>query len=166
MRNVRILACLGLLALLGCGDDDDGGTTPDAGGTAKTFTLALTPAAELPPCTGAGASATGSATVTISGDGSQISVTNLTFANLSGNATAAHIHFGSATTPSGPVVLNFGSNPTSPINKTFTASDYVAGTGAPATFAEFVTMARAGNAAYINVHTVACMAGEVRGELQ
>jgi hypothetical protein len=147
---------------------------PADAGLPKVFTVTLTKAGELPPCTNAGANATGSATVTISADGTTITVTDFTFTGLSAAASGAHIHFGTATSPSGPISLDFGANPTSPIaSKVFTATDYKnAGTGtptSPATFADFVTMVRAGNNAYLNVHTpgaTGCPGGEIRGELQ
>jgi hypothetical protein len=90
----------------------------------------------------------------------------LKYSGLSGAVQAGHIHFGTAAAP-GPVVLPFASV-ASPINQTFTAADYIAAAGAPADFATFVTMMRAGGAAYINLHTGAgmCPAGEIRGEIQ
>jgi hypothetical protein len=102
--------------------------------------------------------------VTVAGDGSSIAVSNFTYSGMSGAVTLGHIHFGTSAA-AGPVVLPFSSL-TSPINQTFTASDYVAASGAPANFAAFVTMLRAGGAAYLNLHTAACGGGEVRGEIQ
>jgi len=157
-----------LVGAAACGSES---ATIDAAPTAdapppKTFTVSLTKAAEMPPCANAGASATGSATVTVAGDGSSIRV-QMTYSGLSGTASAAHVHFGTPTTASGPVVLPF-SSPATPIDQTFHSTDYVAATGAPATFADFVTMVRAGGHAYLNVHTGAalCPAGEIRGNIQ
>jgi CHRD domain len=76
----------------------------------------------------------------------------------------AHIHFGGPGT-SGPIVLPF-SNTASPINETFTSGDYLAASGAPATYADFITQLRAGGHAYLNVHTTACGLGEIHGEIQ
>lgn len=138
----------------------------DGGGMAKVFQVTLTKAAEPTACATAGATATGSATVTIDAAGSSIAVTNFTFTGLSGAATMAHIHSGAAGT-NGNVVLNFGATPTSPVNKTFTAADYPATppAGAPANFAAFVTAMKAGQS-YINVHTSNCGGGEIRGQIQ
>ncbi len=170
LGKTSVLASLAMAAWLGaCASDtttaaDAPPATADAP-PAKVFTVTLTKAAEMPECVNAGASATGSATVTVAGDGSSIRV-QMTYSGLSGAATAAHVHFGSSTTPSGPVVLPF-SSPATPIDQTFHASDYVAATGAPATFDAFVTMVRAGNAAYLNVHTGTgmCPGGEIRGNI-
>ncbi len=144
---------------VGCGSS----STPSSG---TTYNVALTPAGESSPCSSAGASATGSATIAIDASNSSIAVTNFTFSGLSGAAVASHIHSG-ASGSAGPVVLSFGSNPVSPINKTFTASDYPATppSGAPATFADFVTAMKAGNT-YINVHTGACPGGEIRAQIK
>src|SRR6266571_2804573 len=136
-----VVMSVGLAAVLAsCGSSSenvDAAPTADAPPD-KTFTVALTKAAEVPPCANAGASAAGSATVTVKGDGTQVQVTNFTYTGLSTTASAAHFHYGTAAV-SGPIVLPFASAAT-PINQTFTASDYVAAAGAPATFAAFVTM--------------------------
>jgi len=179
--KTSILVCFGAAMLFACSDDNsnnaaDGPVAADApsGGGAdapapKVFNVTLTKAGEPQPCTNnPGASAMGSGTVTINGAGASatVVVSNLTFTGLSGAATLGHIHFGTSTTPSGPIVLNFGANPTSPVNKTFSAADYMANAGAPADFATFISMARAGNNAYVNIHTSNCPGGEIRGELQ
>jgi hypothetical protein len=177
MNSIRfgktsLLPCLGLAALLGACSSDSGNAIDAPAATAdappaKVFTVTLTKAAETTPCTNAGATAAGSATVTVSGDGTQIQVSNFTYTGLSTTASAAHIHFGTSTV-SGPIVLMFTS-PATPINQTFTATDYVAASGAPANFAAFVTMLRAGGNAYLNVHTAGaafCPNGEIRGNIQ
>jgi hypothetical protein len=162
-----LLASLGMIALLGgCSSDDDDNTNCGPAGAVKTFTVTLSKAAEVPPCAGAGASATGSGTVTVSADGCQVQVSNFTFSGLSGAPDRGHIHAG-ATGVNGGIVLEFGSNPTSPINATFTAADYdPTAAMAPADFPAFVVALRAGNAAYLNLHTAACPNGEIRGEIQ
>jgi len=179
--KTSILVCFGAAALFACSSDNnntDGPVSADApaghdgpsgadAGAAKTFTFTLTKTGE-PACAGAGASATGSATVTISADGNQISAM-ATYSGLSGAANHAHIHFGGAAEEAagtGKIVLDFGSSLASPINKTFTATDYQAASGAPATFAAFVAAARQGGMAYINIHTAACGGGEIGGVLQ
>jgi hypothetical protein len=171
------LLCVLALAAPACSSDSSSADAPTSGGAdaaassadagvAKTFTVTLAVANEMPPCSGAGSGATGSGTITISGDGSTLTVNTVTFSGLSGAATMAHIHAGASTLASGPVVLSLGTNPTSPItNKVFTSSDYVAASGAPATFAAFIASVKAGNGAYVNVHTSACGNGEIRGEL-
>ena len=125
-----ILASLGMVALLGgCSSDDDTNTCGPAGAV-KTFTVTLTKAAEVPNCAAAGANATGSATVTISADGCQVQVSNFAYSGLSGAVGMAHIHYGIPGVAGG-IVLQFSST-ASPINQTFTSSDYTAATGAQA----------------------------------
>lgn len=185
--KTSILVCFGAAMLFACSDDNN--STPDSpvsptadapsgadaphadAGAPKVFSVTITKAGEPSPCTNnPGATAMGSATVTITGDGASatVAVTNLTYSGLSGAPSLGHIHFGTATTPSGPIVLNFGTGTAlnSPINKTFTSADYQANPGAPADYATFITMAKAGNNAYINIHTANCGNGEIRGELQ
>lgn len=144
-------------------DVDAGG---DAGPGDETFTVALTTADEVPVCTAAGADAAGSATVMVDAASSMIVVTDLTFEDLSGAAMAAHIHLGEAGV-AGPVVLTFDAPLTSPLDQTFTAADYPATppAGAPADFEGFVELVRAGET-YINVHTPACMPGEIRAQIE
>lgn len=180
---------LGVAMLFGCSDDNnnidgptstadgrvidggasaiDGGTTAD-GPTGNFVTIALTVNGEPSACGAAGSSAMGSATVTVSDDNSTVTV-NVTYSGLSTTpAAAGHIHFGT-TADNGPIVLPFPANPASGSTFTLHASDYInAGTGnptAPATFADFVTMMKAGGHAYVNLHTPACTGGEIRGEL-
>jgi hypothetical protein len=156
MKAAALLSCFGFAALIGCSSDS---STQQA-----VYNLNMTTAAETPVCAAAGASATGTAAVTVAADNSTIAV-NVVYSGLSGAATAAHIHFGTATAP-GPVVLPFTGALDSPYTKTFTAADYVPATGAPADFASFVTALRGGGASYVNVHTTACGPGEIRAEIQ
>ena len=123
----------------------------------------MTKAQEVMSCVGAGDTAAGSATVTVSADNTQIVVSNFTYTGLSGAATAAHIHANVAGM-NGGVVLGFTST-ASPVSQTFVAANYTPATGAPADFAAFVTALKAGGA-YINLHTAACMGGELRGQIR
>jgi hypothetical protein len=156
MRHTLVLAGLATAALFGCSDDDN---------TAKTFNLTLDKAQEVPVCAAAGANATGTAVIVVAADNSSITAT-VTYSGLSGPPIMAHLHSG---TPSvaGPVVLPFTVALTSPYSQVFTAADYDnTGTGAPATFADFVNNVRAGNQAYTNVHTDACRPGEIRADIR
>ena len=159
MTNVMVLglaaACFGA-----CGSDSK---TTDAAGGGTTYNVTLTAAQETAPCAAAGANATGTAKVTVSADDATITVTDVTYSGLSGAATAAHIH-ANVMGMNGGVVLMF-STITSPFSKTFTATDYTVATGAPATYAAFVTSLKAGGA-YINIHTAACTGGEIRGQIK
>lgn len=181
------------LVLVACDDDDDdrkdgavaldaggdgvdaGGDGVDAGGDdvdagdvmdeAVTFTFPLTTAAEVPVCDDAAGGAMGNATVSVNADNTEIEVSDLTWEGLSGPATGAHIHFGLADA-AGPIVLPLGTDPTSPVNATFTADDYpeLPPDGAPNTWEDFVSALRTG-VTYINVHTEACPEGEIRGQI-
>jgi hypothetical protein len=83
------------------------------------------------------------------------------------NVTAAHIHVGGATV-NGPVILFLFDATTdgpftSPVTGTLTAADLIPAGGVN-TFAEAIANIRAGNT-YVNVHTTANPAGEIRGQL-
>jgi hypothetical protein len=155
-----LLPSVALVAVVACGSDNSSQPQP------KVFNINLTPQGETPPCTAAGASATGTAKVTIAADNSTVTV-DVTYSGLSGPATASHIHSGTAAA-AGPVVLPFSAPLDSPFSKTLTAADYVtpAPAGAPPDFATFVTALKAGGGGYVNVHTNACKPGEIRAEVQ
>src|SRR5688572_17544579 len=132
MRKLgRVLGIVGILGAAACGDDADPvdmavrdlsavGDLAKAGelGGSMMLTATLTTAQEVPVCASASAGATGSGTVTIDQAGTSVVVSNFVFTGLSGAATMAHIHHG-ATGVAGPIVLDFGASPTSPINRTF-----------------------------------------------
>jgi len=158
MRTARILVVMGGAALLGCAAEKP------AGPQQKTFDVTLSKAANATPCAAAGANAAGAATVTLAADDSTISVT-VTYSGLSGDVTASHIHAG-APGANGPVVLPFSPPLNSPYSKVFNSGDYTAASGAPPNFAAFVAGLRAGGGGYINVHTAACKAGEIRGDIK
>jgi len=122
----------------------------------------LTTGDEVPVCPAAASGAQGTGNVTLSPDESSLTAT-VNYSGLSGPATAAHVHAGKAGV-AGPVVLPFSGDLTSPINKTFTAADYVAAPNAPPDFASFVQSLKTGGA-YVNVHTAACKPGEIRGQI-
>ena len=170
MMKLGLGLSLAALLAIGCGDDDaeDGGGADagaaDAAATPTTFEVTLTADDEVPFCTSAGPDATGEGTVTISADNSEVAV-ELEWSGLSGDATAAHIHFG-ADGAMGGVIFPLGMPPTNPVTATFTADDYPdkIPTGAPADFAGFVTVMLAGTS-YLNVHTTLCAPGEIRGQI-
>jgi hypothetical protein len=125
----------------------------------ETFTADLTPEAEVPPATGT--SATGSATVTIRDDDS-IDY-EVTYQDLTGDAVAAHIHFGGADV-AGPVMLPLAHGP-SPFSGTLTEADFAPVEDGPQTYQEALDAIRDGTT-YINVHTEANPGGEIRGQLE
>ena len=133
--------------------------------TATTYNVTLTKAQVVGgPCPGAGPNATGTAMVTVSADETMLIVSNVTYSGLAGPATAANIRCGAAGA-NAALVLNFGTSIASPFSKTFTMTDYAAAVGCPSTWPAFITSLKAGQA-YINIHTFACMAGEIRGQIQ
>ena len=154
METARILTCLAFFALSGCATEKAATAEP------KVFNVPLT----KQTCAGAGANAAGAAVVTVAADGSTVMVT-VTYSGLSGEPTAAHIHWG-ASGVNGPVLLPFSGPLASPFSRNFSAADYLAAAGAPADFAAFVVALKAGGVAYVNVHTAACKPGEIRGEIQ
>lgn len=149
------LAALALVALPACSD----GT----GTQLQTeFEATLTGAAERPtPVT---TTATGTASVEID-DAAQTLTFSVSVTGLL-TPTLAHIHVGS-TTEAGPIVVNLLLTP--PAAGSFTgvltsgtraSTDVIGGE----TFTTLVAKIRSGNA-YINVHTAANAAGELRGQL-
>ncbi|CAN5855890.1 hypothetical protein BH24CHL6_BH24CHL6_15220 [soil metagenome] len=152
-RAAALLATLALLAL------------PATALAHEDFTADLTGDAEVPPVTTDG---TGSATATISDDESSIDF-EVTFEGLSGPATMAHIHWGSADV-AGPVIIWLtevgvpDGSYESPLSGTATEAEFMAAEGGPQTFAEALDAIRDGNT-YVNVHTEANPGGEVRGQL-
>ena len=86
----------------------------------NTLTAQLSGAHEVPPVATAG---TGSATVTIQGDGASIQY-QVTYSGLSGPVVAGHIHLG-AVGANGPIILPFTAGP-SPMSGTLTAANFSA----------------------------------------
>jgi hypothetical protein len=164
------------LLQVGCDDDDDdddlgGEVIPDAPetptGTERTFQVLLSGSEEVPACAAAGFYATGAATVIISADETNVTAGALRISDLSSVAMTAHIHAGPPGI-AGPIVFDLTrllSTPSTSI--TFNASNYPSPVpaGAPPTFTAFIADMKAGRS-YINVHTVACTAGEIRGQLR
>ena len=149
MRRLSVLlACCALLVL----------AFPSAVLAQNRCTATLSGGAEVPPVE---TPATGSATVTISDDGTEIQYT-VTYEGLTGDAAAAHIHFGSAT-EAGPVLLPLKHGP-SPFSGTLTEADFKPVENGPQTFTEAVEAIRDGNT-YVNIHTARNPGGEIRGQL-
>jgi hypothetical protein len=140
----------------------DASQQADAG--AKQYVVSLTGAQETPACGGlAGPNAAGTATVTVAADRRSIQL-NVSYSGLAGSVNNGHIHYGAAGT-SGPVVLPLGGPFESPIMRVLTAANYAPAGGAPADFDGFITDLEAGKT-YLNLHTVACANGEIRGQIR
>jgi len=125
----------------------------------EPFSAVLTPAAEVPPASGSGS---GTASVTISDDESEIAY-EVTYQDLTGPVLAAHIHYG-AEDEAGGVILPLAAG-ASPFSGTLTEADFTPLEGGPQTFAEALAAIRDGKT-YINVHTEANQGGEIRGQLE
>jgi len=149
-RQIGILTVIaGLLAL------PAGANAAAASG--EVWTTTLSGAAEVPAVA---TSATGSATFVLSPDGTTIRYL-VQYQGLSGPLAAAHIHLGAAGA-NGGVMFPLAAGP-SPFVGTLDASDFVA-TGGVTSFSAAVDAIRAGTA-YVNLHTAANPAGELRGQL-
>jgi hypothetical protein len=126
----------------------------------EVFTADLSGDAQVPPIAVDG---TGEATVTISDDESTVSW-EITYSGLTGDPAAGHIHVG-PTDGTGPVMIPFASVSATGSSGSFAAADYTTGDGLPADWAGVLDAIRDGNA-YVNIHTAANQAGEIRGQLQ
>jgi hypothetical protein len=113
------------------------------------FKVDLKAANEVPPVVGKGL---GTAVVTYDTASKKLTW-KITYAGLTGNATAAHFHGPAAADKNAPVVLPFVGNLASPIEGSATITDAQA--------ADIL----AGNW-YINVHTAENKPGEIRGQVK
>jgi len=132
---------------------------------ALVFTANLVGSEEVPPN---GSSATGTATVTISPDGTSLHF--VVVVNNISNATLSHIHLGQRG-QNGPVVVNFFLGPvkTGAFSGTLAQGDVTSsgfvGQLAGHPMSELVKDIQSGMC-YVNVHTTAHPPGEIRGQLQ
>ena len=145
------LALAGIGGAAACGDDDN-----PAAPRPETYAAALAGSNEpTPPAQVLGA--TGTSTITVNGHDLAWTITTANFASgtTAPGSTAttlpAHIHFG-ATGVSGGVMVGLNATVNGTTSGTVTVVDSV------------LTHLRAGNT-YINVHTAARAAGEIRGQL-
>ncbi|HET6881475.1 MAG TPA: CHRD domain-containing protein, partial [Pirellulales bacterium] len=124
-------------------------------GVSQFFTTALSGMQQVPPSL-----ATGTATLFLSADQTTLTMAS-TYAGLSGQPTAAHLHNAPAG-QNGPVATDVNGN-----NLAFTnLPATISGSLGPQTFtvnAAFVTQLLEGNI-YENIHTAAYPGGEVRGQ--
>ncbi len=108
----------------------------------------MTAAQEVPAT---GTAGTGTADATLDTTTKKLTYT-VTWANLTGPATAAHFHGPAAMGKNAGVVVNFGNNPTTPVNGTATLTD------------DQMKQLMAGDF-YANVHTKEHAGGEIRGQM-
>jgi hypothetical protein len=120
-------------------------------GVTAALRTTLTSRQEVPRPTGRVARATGAFRATVTrGDTTRL-VWQLTFARLTGRATAAHIHVGQRGRP-GPVAVALCGPCRSGVRRTVTLP------------ASAIAVLEAGRA-YVNVHTARNPAGEIRGQI-
>lgn len=166
-----VLVCGALSA--GCDDDDDDGNGGPPGGFVAidaapagglVFAVMLTADVEVPVCPAARPTAQGVALIRLAVDDAAFTIEDLRWTSLSTAVIAAHIHWGPPGV-AGPIVFPLDID--QPVNERFTATEYPdpVPAGAPPDFASFVAELRAGNT-YVNVHTGACMPGEIRGQIR
>ncbi len=155
LKVPRLLALLFtgalVLSVIGCdtGDPDDGDEN-----AAATYAVALAGANEVPPVA---TDASGEATIEVNSAGMEVEY-NLTVSDID-RVVGAHIHTGSPD-ENGPVVVTLFSGDTTGV----IAGDTTLAEGT-ATVADSLVQAMAAGNAYVNVHTVANPAGEIRGQI-
>jgi len=163
------LLVLGILTV-GCGDYNNGVTTPSPASAAR-FTATLLPSSEVPPVSGSEASGSGTAAVTFNltrdSSGYVTAATLDVTVSATGfppgtTLTAAHIHNGAAGTNAG-IFVGFG----------LAAGDavFANGSGSFTKQAVSLTVDQANSimanpsAFYVNIHTAANPGGVARGQL-
>lgn len=156
MRRFPVLSsvlCLALaLAAIGCGDNN---TKENATVFAAS---SLSGSNAVPPNNSGGA---GSASFESNGSSIQFSVQ---LSGISG-VTAVHLHSG-APAGTGPLrVLLFAGPGAGPVNGTLISDSFGAGDVIGLSFSDLLNQMRDG-AVYVDVHTLAFPAGEVRGQVQ
>ncbi len=158
VRAARPLLFLALLAA--CSSSDT--TTPRT----TTFTAALSPANE----TALKVPSQGSGTATFVFDGTSLATT-LTIQNMD-SVTAAHIHIGAPGVAgpivlplfTGPVVAHVGASQTL-VSQSFTAANISGIAGAAPIGMDSLVALMKKDTTYVNVHTRANPAGEIRGQI-
>jgi hypothetical protein len=123
--------------------------------------------ATLTPGADGATKSNGSGTVTLDYNSTADDFTyTLSWTDLTGDATMAHIHFG-AVGVSGPIIVPFFTSSlsgTDTITGALTQSDVTPAAGI-STIAQVAAAIEDGNA-YVNIHTAEYPAGELRGQLE
>jgi hypothetical protein len=149
MRTAQVLTIFAFVTLVGVACKDDNGGNPPG---PEVFTATLTGANERP--TPVSTTAQGTATVTIHGD----SLTwNVQITSAIDSVILGHIHKGGANDAGGVI---------QPLSPTATGIGFTGtlASGSAVPPDSVLTLMRAGNA-YVNIHTKAHTAGEIRGQL-
>ena len=146
MRRLLVVAALVGVTLVGCDDDDDP-TGPDI----ETLVATLTGPAEVPDP--GDPDGTGTAEIELNDDDNEV-CWDITVANITLPATAAHIHTGAAGVPGGVLVTLSAPNAAGTASGCVGATDDVVDDiiANPGSF-------------YVNVHNADFPGGAVRGQL-
>jgi Cu/Zn superoxide dismutase len=148
-----VFALFAFSFLAGCGDDGTT-TTPTATSTTTSFTAKINGTQEFPAPT-VTTTATGTGAFSLNAAKTELTF-EITVTNLTGAITAAHIHNAAAGLTGIPVTtVNFTNN---------TASGAWKSTDSAPLTAALVTELEAGRL-YLNIHTAANGAGEIRGQI-
>lgn len=137
--------------------------TACGGGTFATFAAAMNGANEVPAVT---TNANGTATFDVQGQQARFIVTAF---DMSSNVTAAHIHgpAGSGVN-AGIIVTLFSGTAPAPVNGQLVQGTFGPSNIEPASgvvWDQLIELMRTGGA-YVNVHTTAFPAGEIRGQIR
>ncbi|MBI3327828.1 MAG: CHRD domain-containing protein [Nitrospinae bacterium] len=164
---IVLAAAVALIALVGCGDNEEAQVVPGV------QTTRLESAQEVPPNT---STATGEFKVLISDD-ERFLTWHIDYQGLVADATGAHIHLGQRGVVGGIVVHFCGTGgkppcptPSGSLDGVATSADVVALaapnpiTIAAGDFATLVRQLRSGNV-YANVHSTRLPGGEIRGQV-
>ena len=142
------------------GDDDD-----------RVFRARLSPYNEVPALNSAG---TGSFAARLSRDGTTLAF-RLTYADLDGNVTAAHIHFAQAGVNGGvsAFLCGGGTKPPCPpapatVTGTIVAADVIGPVAQGIAVGDFAALVRAmrNDRTYANVHSTVFPGGNIRGQIE
>lgn len=179
MRIPILMLASAVIVATACGDSTD---APPPVSKILNFTATMTPAGELGVTLNGNPTGSGTFTATLD-TSTNVFTWNATFSGLTSNINNGHIHgpfLSTATTGTGPVILNF--NPTVVVvgETGLTFAGLNAATSGSATgsivlnaSAQFNTnvngdslrkLILAGNA-YVNIHTVSNPGGEIRGQI-
>jgi CHRD domain len=148
-----LISSSGSAAPLATGTTSEETTEETTEAATTKYRAAISAGAEVPKPTGVKPNAGGTFSVTLTDKGSAYSVKwTLTYRNLTGRATAAHIHRARVGKP-GPIVLALCTPCTS-------------GKTGNAPVSKAIVSAMKAGRTYVNVHTAKNKAGEIRGQIR
>ena len=155
------ILALAAVSVAACDDDDD----PTGGGTTTTnFSAALTGAAERPtPVTTTATGSAGFTAVRTISTGATTITYSVTVTDLSGPASAAHIHGPAGVEDAAGIIVPLTVSGTGTTGAIITGSFTT--TGNPNVSMDSLLVLLNNGNSYINVHTAANPDGEIRGQI-